>query len=249
MNIRKLSFALLFAAIHFVAAFAVPSGLVASMAVLDKTYIPALGLSGQPDQQAKAKIAFATFESAWEAFNTLFASEAGFDAEWTEDLEKVGAAVSKARSALMDESNGPEAHEALEKARMIFLASRTRQKIAYFLDYLTLFHNSMEDLLNNKPSGKISGWTLEEKAGFAADLDISMARWKKVKAEEGLLPDASLSAKASAVYVTQWQAIDSIMAGTKKAFDAGDEKAFSEKLGQLKPNFIKTFFLFGDFPR
>ena len=249
MNIRKLSFALLFTAIYLVAVYAAPSDAVASMTVLDKTYIPALGLSGQPDQQAKAKIAFATFESAWEAFNTRFASEAGFDGEWTEDLDKVGAAVSKARSALIDNSNGPKAHEALEAVRMTFLASRTRQKIAYFLDYLTLFHNSMEELLNNKPAGKIAGWTLEDKAGFAADLDISIARWKKVKAKEGLLPEAALNAKAGAAYATQWQAIDSIVAGIKKAFEAGDEKAFSEKLGQLKPNFIKTFFLFGDFPR
>jgi hypothetical protein len=249
MNIRKLSSVLLFTAVCLFAVSAAPSGLVASMAVLDKTYIPALGLSGQADQQAKAKTAFGTFENAWEVFKARFEAEAGFDPEWTEDLEKVGAAVSKAKSALIEESNGPEAHEALEKVRMIFLASRTRQRIPYFLDYMTLFHNSMEELLNNKPAGKIGGWSVDEKAAFSADLDISIARWKKVKAKEGLLPEAALNAKAGAAYATQWQAIDSILAGIKKAFDSGDEKAFSEKLGQLKPNFIKTFFLFGDFPR
>ena len=249
MNIRKLSSALLFTAVCLFSVSAAPSGAVASMAVLDKTYIPALGLSGQADQQAKAKTAFETFENAWEVFRARFEAEAGFDSEWTEDLEKVGAAVSKARSALIDDSNGPKAHEALEAVRMTFLASRSRQKIAYFLDYLTLFHNSMEELLNNKSAGRISGWTPEEKAGFSADLDIATARWKKVKAKEGLLPEAALNAKAGAAYATQWRAIDSILAGTKKAFDSGDEKAFSEKLGQLKPNFIKTFFLFGDFPR
>jgi hypothetical protein len=39
------------------------------------------------------------------------------------------------------------------------------------------------------------------------------------------------------------------MVGAKKAFDAGDEKALSDGLGQLKPDFIKTLFLFGDFPQ
>ncbi len=95
--------------------------------------------------------------------------------------------LAQAKVALVDNSNGPAAHEALEGVRMTFLASRTRQKVPYFIDQLTLFHNSMEDLLNNLPA--------------------------------------------------------------KKALESGDDKAFSEKLAQLKPNFIKTFFLFGDFSK
>jgi hypothetical protein len=82
---------------------------------------------------------------------------------------------------------------------------------------------------------------------IASDLDMALARWKKAKSKESLLPDAALAAKASASYAVQWQAVDSIMAGAKRAFEAGDEKGLAERLGQLKPAFIKTFFLFGDF--
>jgi len=132
---------------------------------------------------------------------------------------------------------------------MTFLESRTRQKIPYFLDFLTLFHNSMEDLLNNTPAQEIAEWSEAEKLGFSADLDVAVARWKKVKALEGLLPQAGLAPKAAATYAALWQAISSVMEGVKGALEAGDEAAFTGKLGQLKPNFIKTFFLFGDFPQ
>lgn len=243
----KASLSVLFSVFVSTAAFAVPAGLVPSMVALDRKYIPALGLSGQADQQAKARIAFAAFERAWKDFERDFSAGPGLDAEWQEDLEAVDLAVLKARTALMDASDGPAAHEALEAVRMTFLESRTRQKIPYFIDSLTLFHNSMEDLLNAKPAKDLKDWSVNEKMGFAADLDVSVARWKKVKAMEGLLPDASLGAKAGDAYSAQWRAIDTVMAGAKQAFEAGDGKALSEKLGQLKPNFIKTFFLFGDF--
>ncbi len=249
MKAQHLFFGSVFAAILSAGAFAAAPDLVPAMAALDRAYIPALGLSGQAEQQAKAKVAFGTFENAWNDFKTSYAKPAGFDAEWSDDLAKVERAVGKAKTELLSNANGPAAHEALEAVRMTLLESRTRLGVPYFVDYLTLFHNSMEDLLNEKPAGKLSAWSASEKLGVEADLDMAIARWKKVKAEEALLSGASLSAKAEAVYEAQWKAIDSVMAGAKAALTAGDEKAFSEKLGQLKPNFIKTFFLFGDFPK
>jgi len=227
----------------------VPASLIPAMTALDKAYIPALGLSGQPDQQAKAKIAFVTFEGVWNSFQSKFGSQDGLDAEWNEDLAKVDHAVLKAKTALLDKSDGPAAHEALEAVRMVLLESRSRQKIPYFIDSLTLYHNSMEDLINNKPAKKMADWSVSERMGFAADLDITIARWKKVKATESLISDAALPAKATNMYASQWQTIDSIMAATKAALESGEEKALGEKLAQLKPNFIKTFFLFGNFPQ
>jgi hypothetical protein len=109
----------------------------------------------------------------------------------------------KAKTALFDNSNGPAAHEALEAVRMVLLESRTRQDIPYFIDSLTLFHNSMEDLLDNMPAKKLSDWSVSEKMGFSADLDIAIARWNKVKAMEGFLSAAALSPKAEEPYKSQ----------------------------------------------
>jgi hypothetical protein len=247
MNTRTIAFAL--AALVATTAFAAPADLLSSMSALDKTYIAALGLTGQPDQQAKAKVAFAAFEVAWNAFRSQYVTQPGFDAEWTYDLALVNEAVARAKTAIIDNSDGPAAHEALEAVRMVLLASRSRQHIPYFGDYLTLFHNSMEDLINGKPAKKLADMTAAEKMSVAADLDLLIARWNKVKAMEGLLPAMSLSGSATAAYASQWQAIDSILRNTKAALASCDEKSFSDSFGQIKPNFIKTFFLFGDFPR
>ncbi|MEI6877279.1 MAG: hypothetical protein WCL50_19365 [Spirochaetota bacterium] len=243
------SLALLVASLVSINLFALPANLVPAMVNLDRQYIPALGLSGQPDQLAKAKTAFLGFESTWNSFRSGIASQPGFDGEWGADLAKIDQVVQKAKAALIGDSNGPKAHEELEAVRMTLLDARQRQKVPYFVDYLTLYHNSMEDLINGKPAKPLKDWSATEKLGFAADLDISIARWNKLRAMEGLLPDYALAAAAQGTYTAQWQTIASIMSGIKIASEAGDDKAFAEKFGQLKPNFIKTFFLFGDFPR
>lgn len=227
---------------------AIPQDLVPAMAALDRAYIPALGLSGQSGELARAKTAFLRFEKAWEAFRERFAAQPGFDAEWSRDLAGVHEAVEESHAALLDHSDGPAAHEALEKVRMILLESRTRQKIPYFLDSLTLFHNFMEDLLEEAPAKNFADWDEAEKLGFTADLEVCLALWKKAKAREGLLPAAGLAPKAAAAYALQWQAINDLMNEIRGALASGDEAALRAALKQLKPSFVKTFFLFGDFP-
>lgn len=249
MRNQKIVFAVVLSALVVTSAFAVPADLVPSMSALDKKYIAALGLTGQPDQQAKASVAFTAFEAAWNDFSSRYATQTGFDAEWANDLASIDAAVVKAKTAIIGNSDGPAAHEELEAVRMIFLASRSRQHIQYFGDYLTLFHNSMEDLINGKPAKKLADMTAAEKLSVSADLDLLIARWTKVKAMEGLLPQMSLSSKAASAYAGQWQVIDSALRTTKVALAGGDEKGFADAFGQIKPNFIKTFFLFGDFPQ
>ena len=231
------------------ALFAQPAGLDRTMVALDRAYIPALGLSGQPAEIGRATIALAGFEKAWIAFRDGVAAEPGFDGRWKADLPGIDADLAEAKKALLVEGKGPLAHEALEGVRMTLLSARQRQGIPYFLDYVTLYHNSMEDILNGKPAKPLKDWSEAERMSFTADLDIGIARWNKVRAEEDLLPAMELSEKARAAYSTQWQTISALMADIKTALGAGDEKTLAAKLGQLKPNFTKTFFLFGDFPQ
>ncbi len=227
---------------------AVPPELAPAMSALDRAYIPALGLSGQSGDLARVRKALLAFEKAWEDFRERFAAHPDFDREWSRDLAGVQEAVEESRAALMDNSNGPAAHEALERVRMILLESRNRQKIPYFLDSLTLFHNFMEDLLAGTPTGNLAEWVGAEKLAFTADLEVCLALWKKVKAREGLLPQAGLPAQAAATYATQWQAINGLLNEIRGALAAGEEAALRAALKQLKPDFVRTFFLFGDFP-
>jgi hypothetical protein len=230
-------------------AAAVPAGFVPAMVAVDKAYIPALALSGQPDQAAKAKAALAGFITAWKEFKDGPAAGSGFDEQWRRDLDEVDGAIASATNALVVEGEGAKAHEALEAVRMTLLEARQRMKVPYFLDYVTLYHNSMEDILNGKPDNAIKDWSAAERLSFVSDLDIGIARWNKVKAMEGLLPEAGLSPTAFASYSSQWQVVARIMTGIRGALDAGDDEALAEFLVQLKPGFTKTFFLFGTFPR
>jgi hypothetical protein len=227
--------------------FALPAGLVQEMYALDRAYIPALGLTGQPDQFAKAKTAFATFESTWFAFRDGVAAQGGFDQEWKGDLAKIDRIVAEAKKDLLVDSNAPAAHAVLEGVRMTFLAARERLDVPYFIDYLTLYHNAMESLLNGIPAKPLAELNGAEKLSIASDLDLAIAHWNKAKAMEGLLAPAGLSPQPSSTYAAQWEILASAMKGARKALDAGDDKALAAALGQLKPNFIKAFFLFGNF--
>ncbi|HUX41529.1 MAG TPA: hypothetical protein VMV83_10230 [Rectinemataceae bacterium] len=231
------------------AANAVSADLIPAMVVVDKAYIPALALSGQPDQAAKAKEALAGFITAWKGFKDGPAAGPGFDEKWSRDLEEVDGAIASATDALKVEGDGAKAHEALEAVRITLLEARQRMKVPYFLDYVTLYHNSMEDILNGRPAKSIKDWSAAERLSFVSDLDIGIARWNKVKAMEGLLPEAGLSSKALAAYSSQWQVVASTMTEIRGALDAGDDKALGDLLGRLKPSFTKTFFLFGAFPQ
>jgi len=248
MKSRIVVLSLAIAAVLSLSAFALPSNLTQEMVSLDRRYIPALGLTGQPDQFEKAKVAFSAFEKTWIAFRDGVAAQPGFDTEWKDNLETINKIVDKTKTALITNSDAPAAHEALEGVRMTLLAARSRQNIPYFVDYLTLYHNAMEDLLNNKPTALLKDWSASEKLSFNADLDLAIAHWNKVKSQEGLLlSEAALTPQALSTYMTQWQAVSGIMSGTKAALEAGNDKTLADQLGQLKPNFIKTFFLFGDF--
>lgn len=232
-----------------IAAFALPADLTREMVALDRAYIAPLGLTGQPDQIARAKTALTTFDLAWKAFRDGVASGPGFDGQWAKDLEAIDRAVDKAKIALLLEGKPAEAHEDLEAVRGVLLSARQRLGLPYFLDYITLYHGAMEDILADVPAKAIGGWNSSETAAFLSDLDVGIARWNKVKAMDWMLPETGLSDQARAVFSSQWQVVSSVMSAVRGAVESGDDKALSEKLAQLKPNFTKTFFLFGDFPK
>ena len=234
---------------HAASGAGMPADLVPAMVAVDRAYIPALALSGQPDQAAKARAALATFDAAWSGFKNGVGGQPGFDEEWRHDVDRVDGAIEKAKQALSVDGKAAVAHEALESVRMTLLNARQREKVPYFLDYVTLYHNSMEDVLNGKPEGAIADWSAAERLSFVSDLDMAAARWNKVKAMEALLPAAGLPPGKLAKYDSQWSLVASIMKDSRGALDAGDDAALARNLGRLKPEFTKTFFLFGDFPQ
>lgn len=249
MSLRIIVLATILAASTGIGLYAaVPADLVPAMVALDRAYIPALGLTGQNDP-AKAKIAFTAFESAWKSFSAAYAGQPGFDHEWEDDIASLSDTVGKARIALMDRGEMAKAHEILEDVRLTLLETRNRQKIPYYVDSLTDFHGSMEVLLASIPAGTFADWKANEKAVFAANLDIAIARWKIVKAREDLLAAYNLGDRLSLAYQGQYQSVAKLLADMSAALNGGDGKALATTTAQLKPAFVKTFFMFGDFPK
>ena len=200
------------------------ASLVASMATLDKAYIPALGLTGQGNV-AQAQTAFLKFESTWSSFKTQTNSALAGDAGWVKDQATVDAIVAEAHESLMVKKDNPGAHEALEGVRKTLLVTRERLGIPYFVDSLTRFHNAMETYLGEKDD--------------AASLKVLRSLAQEVKKAESLLPAYGLPSTAAQAYSTNWTQ----MVGLLGSMSSEAEKA------KVKPLFIKTFFLFGDFPQ
>jgi hypothetical protein len=200
------------------------SSLVTAMAALDKAYIPALGLTGQGDV-AQAQAAFAQLEAAWSTFKAAVKPTLGSDAAWAADQKALDEVVTESHDLVMVKQDNPGAHEALENVRKILLASRDRMGIPYFVDSLTRFHNAMETYLSEKDD--------------AASLKVLQSLAQDVKKAEPLLGAYGLSAAMTQAYSTNWAQMVTLLSSVTTEADKA----------KVKPLFIKTFFLFGDFPQ
>lgn len=198
------------------------ASVVASMATLDKAYIPALGLTGQGNL-AQAQAAFLRFEAAWTEFRATAGVALAHEPGWQDDQAALDGVVAHAHDLVVNQKDNPGAHEALENVRKILLASRERLGIGYFVDSLTRFHNAMEEYLSQTDDTA----SLATLRGLARD----------VRQAESLLPAYGLSAAATRAFTEQWTQMEALLATAPRPADKA----------KVKPLFIKTFFLFGDF--
>ena len=230
---RFLGVSLVFAA-GILGAQTVSPSLTASMAVLDKAYIPALSLTGQKDI-AQAQTAVSKFEAAWETFKIQNKDSLGTDLAWKKDQTALDEVLKKAHNLVFTEKKNAEAHEALEQVREILLSARERMNIPYFADSLTRFHKAMEIYLTESKSE-------------ADHLKVLTSLAQEVRNAEPLLPVQGLSPSATQVYTEQWTQMLDLLKQTSDALVKKDASSYKTAKGKIKPLFIKTFFLFGDFP-
>ncbi len=203
--------------------------LVPDMTDLDKAYIPALGLTGQVGDTPKSQLAMKKLVEAWKAFQARWINAPEFDDAWKGELAKIAGMVAEA-DALLVAHEATASHEALEGVRTTLLAARSRLGVPYYIDSLTEFHTVMEELLG---LGATS-----DAAVFQKDWDRAVALWQKAK------PAADAPKGAP----EQWAALERLFAKGTQSLASGTQPSAAD-LGQIKPLFTKTFFLFGDFPK
>lgn len=218
--------------------------LTEAMATLDKAYIPALGMTGKTmEEYTNALKAMERFKVAWADFKkTDLRQYSG----WNKTSGKIDNAVIKSEKTLKS-GNMQLSHASLETVRETFLEFRKSNKISYYLDDFTVYHEIMEKLLVSfQKSGKgeksmktgkqlmeltskaVSSWIdVENNMAMATAFGFDQGKMNKLK-EYVNMEKTSLS-------------------DLRKALEERDQPKMKESLKNIKPAFIKAFFLFGDF--
>jgi hypothetical protein len=217
------------------------AGLVEESAALERSYVPALALTNQPDKALPmVEESMRRLTAAWNRFVR------GMTAN---DMEKpaLQAAITQS-SAKVKEAEGliavdkrKDAHEALETLRMVFWKARLDMKISYLPDLFTAFHGPMEEFadLASKPGTDLSG--------LEGLLDNLSGLWKSVEETALDVQLFRVTPERAAKYVAQVRKEREILTQLKSLIESQNREALVKATGTMKANFAQTYFVFGDF--
>jgi hypothetical protein len=155
--------------------------------------------------------------------------------------------VNEAVKIVASDRKVTDAHEALEHVREVLMKLRLRNRIDYFIDGLTAFHEPMEVIV--LAAKDKSGDTLTE-------ADIGRIRKMLPQAEQAWQRVTVAKLDANDYMLTPAQADDArklmtletaSLAALKDALAASDKARIAQAAVAIKPNFAKLFMIFGDF--
>ncbi len=223
------------------------SGVHEDMVALDRAYVPALALTGQPKAEP-AQAALKRLRAEWNAFHARYGTAPpGYGAAaWTRCSDEIEGAISAAEAALAA-GKGGLAHVELERIREAQLALRRGAKQPYFLDDLTVFHEAMERLAGPASGKTGSTITDAEIAAIAAALPEAERSWQEVVAKRGEASRQGLTPEVGQAVQRDIDAETQILTDLKAALAAGDRALIVEKANASKPTFSRLFQRFGDF--
>lgn len=221
--------------------------LTKDMVHLDQVYIPALAFTSE-EKIAPSREAMKSLKQVWTSFKARYQENTHGDTQWKSDFDKVDSFIRAADKIVTNGKNIKDAHEELEQVRIVFMHLRERNHIEYFIDYLTRFHEPMEEIVlaaKNK-----NETTLSEK-------DIDLIRHVLPMAKElwRSTSDAKFDALTYEFNNTQAANLHSLVEKEtrslnrlEKALVNGNKKEIAEAAVSIKPNFAKIFKSFGKFP-
>jgi hypothetical protein len=220
-----------------------PETLLKDMAALDQAYIPVLALTTQNDPVGSRK-SMDTLITTWSAFKGTYYTAMPQDPGWKPDLDTVNKTIYSA-NARITEGNLSAAHTELEQFRLTMLDLRTRNKIDFFIDKMTRFHEPMEAIVLaalDKTPDKVDVATIQRVYPDA------VVKWDAVKT--GTI-DATLfgftpvqEQKTRTLIANQTLALDTL--GT--ALKSGNNTAIGKAAVGIKGPFSILFSSFGKFP-
>lgn len=216
------------------------------MVKLDKVYIAALALTSQGKVEESRKVVSA-LQKEWQEFARRHENANTRDAKWKSDFGQVSTMVDDAVKIVASGRKVTEAHEALEHVRDVLMKLRQRNRIDYFIDGLTAFHEPMEAIV--LAAKDKTGDTLTE-------VDIARIRNRLPLAEKAWAGVSSAKLDPADYELTPAQADDArkllalekaTLTTLKEALASGDKSRIAQAAVAIKPNFAKLFMTFGDF--
>lgn len=146
------------------------------MAMFDRSYIPALVLTSKKDTTGQSVVALKRLRQDWGVLTAKRAAVFAADAR----SEKIKEAIDRADS-LVTIGDFKGAHTELESIREILLDARRQYKIDYYVDYLTVFHSTMEAMVSaveGKAPGQLTGQDIATIKRFVPE---ARAQWNNVR--------------------------------------------------------------------
>lgn len=215
------------------------------MVKLDKVYIAALALTSQ-GKTAESRKAVDALHESWRGFRGRHYNANSRDAQWKPDFDRVNGMVDEAAGIVASDRKVTDAHAALEHVREVLMKLRQRNRIDYFIDGLTAFHEPMEAIV----------LAAKDKGGDSLDeADIARIRKMLPQAEQAWQRVAAAKLDANDYMLTPAQADDArklmtlenaSLSALKDAVAGGDKARIAQTAVAIKPNFAKLFMIFGD---
>lgn len=147
------------------------------MARFDRSYIPALLMTGSHDSSGQSIMAVKRLKQDWILLEAKYPQLFSHGGEASAIGDIIG------RSDMMITTGEYEkAHQELEKIRGSMYRTRKKYSIDYYLDYLTEFHFSMEKMLAIVNDKSIENITESDLVKMKAILPVLKAQWKSLEA-------------------------------------------------------------------
>jgi DNA-binding protein len=228
--------------------FAIGAGadMVSDSAIFDKAYIPALALTSQGDA-AKSKVAMVRLNQAWGVFSKAYRHDNPGDKTWEKAFVSIDLRIAEADAIVARGEHLADAHEALEQVRIILMELRQEHGMHYFVDYLTAFHEPMEEIVLAAKGKSPATFTEQDLRTIRRAIPKLDIKWNAVRNArfdpKAFGFDATRASKESQLIEAETEAIASL----EKALSGSDKGAIIQHATAIKPPFAQLFMLFGEF--
>lgn len=218
--------------------------LVQDMVLLDRYYITVLAYTSQeklePSSQAMTRLL-----PVWKDFNKKHRDMAKQESFWKQDMSKIDKYIQAANKVVHSGKNLKDAHEELEHVRIVMMTLRERNKIEYFIDHLTHFHEPMEALVLTVKDKSVADINSETISKMKSEIKTAQALWQQVtqaKFDPALFGfNAEKTKTVNNLMVKETAALTKL----EEALSGSDMNMVIQAGLAIKPPFAKMFMLFG----